>query len=75
MLSEGIEKSVHICGQRSLESHHLLCCRVFEFDAEGVERNAAKKRLGHDGLGVGQLPEINQLAAVHVVGDDRVPYI
>ena len=66
---------MHILRQGCFEFHHLVFCRVREFQAKSVQSDPAYDRFGHGGFSIGQLPPIDELAAVHIIGDDGVLYV
>jgi len=72
MSSQQIEQVLHILRQRSLEFHHFVGFWVPEFEHMGVQGGPVYNGLLDGGFGIGQLPGINNAAAVHIIGDDGV---
>ena len=72
MLSEHVERVLHVGGQVGFEFDDFAGGGVGEFEAVCVEGDSADDGLFDGGFGVLQLPGIDELSAVHVVGDDGV---
>ena len=75
MFSEHIEQVLHIFGQGGLEFYHFIGGWVLEFKAKRVQCESVYNRGLYGRLGVGQLPLIDELAAVHIIAYNRMPNV
>ena len=72
VLAEQVEEVLHVGGQGGFEFDALARRRVGEFQGLRVQGDPVDHGLFDGRFGVGQLPGVDELAAVHVVGHDRV---
>jgi len=61
---------LHILGEWGFEFYGFFSYRVLEFYCGCVEGDTVDDWFLGFGLGVGQLPGIDEFSAVHIVGDD-----